>query len=149
MKGLTPASFGLIWVTLFFVSFGQLFLKLGQGGAAIPVGQSVAGTFVNILRRMLGRKVIFGFSLYAIGTLFWLMVLTKVPLSVAFPLFSMSYFLVVILSATILKERVDWRFAIVGLLCISIGVTLIGLSSPDKSTSPDAQTSARRHTDHE
>ena len=76
--------------------------------------------------------MIAGFSLYVIGTLIWLNVLSKVSLSIAFPLFSMSYFLVVILSATVLKERVVWSYAIVGLLLISIGVGCIGLSSPSK-----------------
>ncbi len=134
MEGLTAASFGLIWTTLILLSFGQVLLKLGVGKDIIPVGKTPAHTILNIIRRMLCLKVIIGFGLYVIGTFFWLVVLSRTPLSIAFPLFSMSYFLVVILSATILRERVDWRFAITGLAFISIGVTLIGLSSPPKRT---------------
>jgi drug/metabolite transporter (DMT)-like permease len=50
----------------------------------------------------------------------------------------MSYFLVVILSATVLHERVQWKFAIVGLALISIGVSFIGLSSPAKGQPVEA-----------
>ena len=131
MEGLTMSSFGLIWVTLVLLSFGQIFLKLGLK-PGIERGATMIGSFWNLLKAMVAPKVLFGFFLYVIGTFIWLVVLSKVPLNIAFPMFSMSYFLVVILSATILKEHVAWRYAIVGLVLISVGVTFIGLSSPPK-----------------
>lgn len=126
---MTATSFGQIWVTLILLSFGQILLKLGLGKDGIAGADNPVGIVLNILRAMGRPKVLAGFALYVIGTFVWLLVLSQVPLSIAFPMFSMSYFLVVILSATILKERVDWRFAVVGLLLISIGVTCIGFSS--------------------
>ena len=132
MQGLTWASFGLIWVTLIVLSFGQILIKLGLGDEGIPVGSSPLHTILNILKAVFRPKTLAGFSFYVVGTLIWLYVLSRVSLSIAFPLFSMSYFLVVILSATILKERVAWRYAIIGLVLISIGVSCIGLSSPSK-----------------
>lgn len=143
MQGLTLSSFGLIWVTLTLLSFGQIFIKLGLGKERIPVGSNPAKTITNIILAVLTRpKVMAGFSLYVVGTLIWLFVLSRVPLSIAYPLFSMSYFLVVILSATILKERVVWSYAIVGLLLISIGVTCIGSSSPPKKQHHESSAAA-------
>lgn len=136
MQGLTPVTFGLIWVTLILLSCGQVLIKLGLGTQGIPVGSNPARTVLNIIAAVLRPKVIAGFSFYVVGTLVWLFVLSRVSLSIAFPMFSMSYFLVVILSATVVKERVVWKFAIVGLVLISIGVSFIGLSSPPK---PSAQ----------
>lgn len=130
MQGLTPATFGLIWITLILLSFGQVMIKLGLGDEGIPVGANPLRTVLNILAAIFRPKTLVGFSFYVVGTFVWLFVLSRVPLSIAFPLFSMSYFLVVILSATILKERVAWRYAIVGLVLISVGVSFIGLSSP-------------------
>lgn len=138
MEGLTPKTFGLIWLVLIVLSFGQILIKLGIGKQKIPTSSNPARTILNIVMVMLRPKVLAGFSLYVVGTLIWLYVLSRVSLSTAFPLFSMSYFLVVILSATILKERVVWRYAIIGLLLISIGVTCIGLSSPDKKQPANA-----------
>lgn len=129
MEGLTLSSFGLIWTTLILLSFGQILLKLGLGHKGIDHAPNLVGKIINILRAMLRPKTAAGFGLYVIGTFVWLLVLSKVPLSIAYPMFSMSYFLVVILSATILKERVTWRYAIAGLLLISIGVGFIGQSS--------------------
>lgn len=134
MQGLTPATFGLIWVTLVLLSCGQVLIKLGLGTRGIPVGSNPARTVLNIIAAAFRPKVIAGFSFYVVGTLVWLFVLSRVSLSVAFPMFSMSYFLVVILSATVVKERVVWKFAIAGLVLISVGVSLIGLSSPAKQT---------------
>ncbi len=132
MQGLTPATFGLVWVTLILLSCGQVLIKLGLGNEGIS-GRS--NPLFNIIAAVLRPKVFGGFCFYVVGTLVWLFVLSRVDLSIAFPLFSMSYFLVVILSATVLKERVAWKFAIVGLVLISIGVSFIGLSSPPKPTS--------------
>jgi drug/metabolite transporter (DMT)-like permease len=131
-KGLTLSSFGLIWLTLIVLSFGQILIKMGVGSEKIPVSNNPVRMVLNILRTVFRPKTLAGFFLYVVGTFIWLMVLSRVSLSIAFPLFSMSYFLVVILSATILHERVEWRFAITGLVLISVGVTFIGLSSPSK-----------------
>lgn len=129
-QGLTISTLALIWLTLIVLSFGQILIKLGVGNQKIPVSKNPLRTVYNIIRVMLRPRTIAGFSLYVVGTFIWLTVLSRVNLSVAFPMFSMSYFLVVFLSATILRERVDWRFALTGLVLISIGVTFIGLSSP-------------------
>jgi len=134
VQGLTAATFGLIWVTLVLLSCGQVLIKLGLGGQGIPVGSNPARTVLNIMAAAFRPRVFAGFCFYVVGTLVWLFVLSRVSLSIAFPLFSMSYFLVVILSATVLKERVAWRYAIVGLVLISIGVSFIGLSSPPHRT---------------
>jgi len=141
VTGLSLPDFGLIWVTLIVLSFGQILIKLGLGDEGIPVGSNPVKTIVNIIRAALRPKVMAGFSFYVVGTLIWLFVLSRVPLSIAFPFFSMSYFLVVILSATILKERVVWSYAIVGLLLISIGVAFIGSSSPPKKQHHEASAS--------
>lgn len=137
MQGLTPTAFGMIWVTLVLLSFGQICIKLGLGKDGVKTAKNPLRTVLNIIMAVFRPKVLAGFCLYFVGTLIWLLVLSRVSLSVAFPLFSMSYFLVVILSATILKERVNWRFAITGLLLISIGVSFIGLSSPHKAKHTD------------
>jgi drug/metabolite transporter (DMT)-like permease len=147
VQGLTLTYFGLIWVTLILLSCGQVLIKLGLGTQGIPAGANPARTILNIIAAVFRPKVTAGFSFYVVGTLVWLFVLSHVSLSIAFPLFSMSYFLVVILSATVLKERVVWKYAVVGLLLISVGVSCIGLSSPPhhkQDTTTAASTGERR-----
>lgn len=133
MQGLTPGVFAMIWLVLIVLSTGQVLIKMGVGNEHIPVSKNPVRTAFNVLKVVFRLRTIAGFSLYVVGTFIWLMVLSRVSLSVAFPLMSMSYFLVVILSATVLHERVDWRLAITGLVLISIGVSFIGLSSPPRA----------------
>jgi drug/metabolite transporter (DMT)-like permease len=143
VQELTLTTFGLIWVTLTILSLGQILIKRGLGDNGIPIGSSPIHTLINILRAMFKIRVLAGFSLYVVGTFVWLFVLSRVSLSIAFPLFSMSYFLVVILSATILRERVVWKYAVIGLVLISIGVSCIGLSSPPKNAQQAPVTGAK------
>lgn len=126
MGELTAHSFALICLFVVMVSFAQILMKLGVGSRKI-VSASPAGTLANILNAAFRPLTMAGLLVYVAATLVWLFVLSRVPLSVAYPMMSMSYFLVVILSATLLKERVDWRLAAIGLVLISGGVTCIGL----------------------
>jgi drug/metabolite transporter (DMT)-like permease len=75
---------------------------------------------------MANPYVLAGLACYVISTFFWLLILSKVRLSVAYPMISMAYIVVVILSAVVLKEHVDWRYAGAGLLLIVGGVSFIG-----------------------
>jgi len=127
MQGnLTLSSFALIVFSVTLGSFGQICLKKGIGVARIPIDANVLQTFLNILTVMMRPYALLGLALYVISTFSWFLVLSRVRLSIAYPMISMSYVLVVILSALLLRERVEWRWAIAGLACISLGVSFIG-----------------------
>lgn len=115
----------MICVFITLVSFGQVLLKKALAGKTLMSG-SVGGTFVNIVRSMFHPYMIVGLTLYVLGTFIWLLVLSRVRLSVAYPMMSLSYFMVVGLSWAVLRERIDWRFAAIGLLLICAGVSFIG-----------------------
>jgi drug/metabolite transporter (DMT)-like permease len=107
-------------------SFGQICLKLGMGAHKIAISSNPFQTILNIILVMIRPYVLAGLCLYVISTFSWLLVISRVRLSVAYPMISMSYVLVVVLSSLILHEKIDWRFAGIGLACISVGVSFIG-----------------------
>lgn len=127
MGNLTLASFGLICVAISLGAFGQVCLKMGLGEHGIAPGNGLLQTIVHIAAAMITPKVFAGLALYVFSTFFWLTAISRVRLSVAYPLISLSYPLVVVLSATILGEQVRWLYAIAGLAFISAGVSFIGL----------------------
>jgi drug/metabolite transporter (DMT)-like permease len=127
MGNLTPRTLCLLCIAIALGGFGQVFLKWGLPPGSIAGGHGFLGTVLGILEAMLSLKVLAGLAFYGISTFFWLMAVSRVRLSVAYPLISMSYPLVVILSATILHEQVKWVFAVAGLAFISAGVSFIGL----------------------
>lgn len=107
------------------MAIAQVLQKLGLGSVNL-IADSMLGTLINIICAMFRPKVLVGLFLYVISAFLWILVLSKVRLSVAYPMLSISYFLVVIMAGTVLKERVNWKLAGLGLFFISAGVSFIG-----------------------
>ena len=127
MEGdLTTSSFLMICAYVSLDSIGQIFINNSVAGDSL-IGKSSAQTLKNILSVFAKKYAIIGFGLYVISTFIWLLVLGRVRLSVAYPMMSLSYFLVEILSVAVLKEKVDKKFAAIGLLLIAAGVAFVGL----------------------
>lgn len=124
---MSASSFGLLMIFLTLISIGQVLQKKGLQGGSIPVGSSPVGTIFNIIKAMLRPWVVAGLSLYVVGTVTWLIVLSRVKLSIAYPMMSLSYVMVTLLSALVLKEKIRWKYAVLGLAFIGIGVSFIGL----------------------
>ena len=132
---LTLSAFLLILFGISLGSAGQICFKIGLGSGKIPIDPSPFVTFLSVAKVMMRPWVMAGLMLYVVSTFTYLLALSRVRLSVAYPLISMGYVIVVVLSSVILKEPVDWKYAIAGLVCISLGVSFIGLGmgqSPGK-----------------
>jgi len=69
-----------------------------------------------------------GVILYGIGTVLFIPALKGGDLSVLFPFVSLTYVWVSLLSVKFLGEKMN-RYKWLGILCIIIGVSLIGLGS--------------------
>jgi drug/metabolite transporter (DMT)-like permease len=72
--------------------------------------------------------VVGGFVFVFSGALFWLAVLSRWPLSMAYPLLSISYIIGIIASVIFLKEKVN-MVQVLGVLVIVFGVFLISRSA--------------------
>lgn len=104
---------------------GQLVLKSAIETLGItPDTTGVPGYLARVLTT---PAVIGALSLYGLSALIWTVVLSKLDLSLAYPMVSMGYVLVVFFSWLILKEPISlMRFA--GLAVICIGVVMISRS---------------------
>lgn len=119
----------MLLVNVLLGTIGQIMLKTGMnnaGGKANAVGMAA---LLNAIKAIGNPWVFMGFTLYGISSILWLMILKKVSLSTAYPMISLSYVFVVVLSAVFLRERPHWGTTTPGLLLIIVGVTLIGLGS--------------------
>ena len=95
MGNLTFKTGILLAVSLLLASFGQIFLKMGLAGGEISGSAGLIKAFLN-------PYVLLGFAIYACSTLTWMLLISRVKLSVAYPMISISYVIVMILSALIL-----------------------------------------------
>ncbi len=78
----------------------------------------------GLVRTFSNPYVLGGFSFIFLGSVFWLSVLSRLPLSLAYPLLSLSYVLVVLSAWLILKEDISvTRMA--GVFIIISGVVVV------------------------
>jgi multidrug transporter EmrE-like cation transporter len=106
---------------------GQLLLKFAIG--RLSLSMDTAGPVGYYLRLFTTPLVLLGFLMYGFSSLIWLFILSKLPLSLAYPLVSMGYVLVVFFSWLLLHEHVN-ATRIAGVVVICVGVTLLALSAP-------------------
>jgi drug/metabolite transporter (DMT)-like permease len=110
----------LVSVANIIGAFGSLFLKLGSKDFHMNI--SLNG-IINILRNW---RLILGVVLYVSSAVVFIATLRLGELSIIYPLTSMTYIFVTILSAWILKERIN-VYKILGVLCIITGVVFVTL----------------------
>lgn len=115
----------MLLVSVCLGTTGQFLLKKGlmlTGGSKDVGAAAVLGAL-----KAIGHPMVFmGFACYGISSIIWMMILKKAPLSIAYPMISLSYVLVVALSPKLLGEQVRWP-AMVGIFFIVSGVSLIGM----------------------
>ena len=111
----------LLLISIFAGVCGQFFLKIG----ALKLGKVEVGNTLNhILSIVTTTELLVGLACYAIGAVFYILVLTRVNLSVAAPAISLSYIFSVLLGHFWFRESVGFN-QLIGLAAISIGVILV------------------------
>ncbi len=110
-------GFFLILITVSFTICGQILMKKGML-------HNEAMTFKSIISNYF---LLIGGLCYVAGFIFWLGVLSILPLSIAYPSSSIAYVGVIIASAFFLSEPVTF-FKIIGISLICLGVFFISRS---------------------
>jgi drug/metabolite transporter (DMT)-like permease len=106
---------------------GQVTLKVGMTRVGAIGADSLASPIQLVQRVFLQPLVISGLGCYVLGAVVWLAVLSRVPLSLAYPSLALSYVLTAFLAMMFLGEQVSGlRWA--GIATICVGVVLISRS---------------------
>ena len=118
---------GMVLVPVLIGVIGQILLKKGM----LIVGQfdfsALDQLLPQFIKAFLNPYVFMGFVFYFLSSLFWMVVLSKVQLSVAYPLLSLGYVFVLIASWFLFKEPIT-MIRWLGVLVIICGVTLVSRS---------------------
>jgi len=116
----------MVMVPVLMGVVGQLFLKHGM----LQIGQfAITATALTaaLIKIVTNFSVMFGLFLYGLSAFLWLIVLSRMDLSFAYPLLSVGYILVLLFSWLVFKENVSlvrW----LGVVVICFGVFLISRS---------------------
>jgi multidrug transporter EmrE-like cation transporter len=123
-------NFLLIIFSVVLGVLGQLSLKHGVmavsdlGSSGIAHSLSVRSILTFLQGAAANKFVILGFLCYVVSAASWLVILSRVDLSLAYPLISIGYILVVILSKYLFGEPVT-SLRIAGTLLVCAGVFLL------------------------
>ncbi len=119
----------LLWLlpAMLFSTTGELFLKRGMNEIGSFDFASVSTIVPTALKIAANPSIWIGMLGFVGGSVFWLSVISRVPLSLAYPLLSLSYVIVVVESWVFLNEGLH-PLRIIGSLVIVVGVALISLS---------------------
>ncbi len=114
-------EFCLLLVSVLTSAMGQLFLKMG----ATKLGKVDASNAVShIMNIILTPELILGLSCYGLGAIAYILLLTRVSLSVAGPSASIIYVFSVLIGYFVFKETIPIHRAF-GLGFIVCGVLLV------------------------
>ncbi len=113
-----------VFLTIIFTVYGQLVIKwqVMQAGQ-LPVNFS--GKVIFLLNLLINPWVISAFAAAFLAALSWMVAMTKLELTYAYPFMSLSFVLVLIFGAILFQELLTWQ-KIVGVAFIILGVIVIG-----------------------
>ena len=114
-------EFGLLLVSVLTAVGGQFFLKLG----ALKLGKVNAGNALShVIGIVLTPELVFGLFLYGLSAVLYILLLTRINLSIMGPAVSIGYIFSVMLGYFYFKEAIPIS-RIVGLGFITFGVVLV------------------------
>jgi len=114
--------YGIVVFSVTFNAMAQLLLRMAMvdfntASPSQPLASRMLALAFSPL--LIGGLVLFGFSILA-----WLVVLSRLPVSIAYPMASLGYVVAALLGVVFLREPVH-VLQIVGIVVICLGVGLI------------------------
>ena len=120
---LSLLSFSLILVGVVLNALAQLLLKLGANKLG-PEPFARGSILENMLAVLSQWPYWLGFSFYGISLVVWIVALTRVPVTIAYPMLSIGYVLNALIARYWLGETLAFT-GWAGIAFICIGVSLI------------------------
>jgi len=117
----------LVLVSVAFGVVGQVALKTGMTQIGRIGSQSGQAAFDLALRVATTPHVIIGLACYVLGAVAWLVVLSRLDLSFAYPFLALNFVLITVASRLVLGEAVP-MLRWLGVVVICFGVVLVARS---------------------
>lgn len=117
----------IIIVSVGLSALAQLSLKIGSAALSPDIPLRALPTVAIAKAVFLNPHILIGFFLYGIGALTWLLVLSRVELSVAYPFVALGLIVTMLLGALVLQESVGLLRMLGGLLIV-LGVLCVAYS---------------------
>lgn len=128
MHSITVADYALILASVLIAACGQLMLRYGMTNIREDRPTAHGGQLLMAAAR--APWVVGGLAVFGISALLWLVTLSKVPLSRAYPFTAIGFIAILAASSILLDEAIGPRLW-VGALVVVGGLLLIVSDAPD------------------
>ena len=115
-------DFILLFFNVLLTVMGQILFKHGMN--IVGRVNNIRDVFGKLTQAFLNPYVLSGIAIYGFTTLVWLVILSRVKLSIAYPLLSSGYVLSILFSWLFFKESIP-KIRIIGAVIICVGVYLV------------------------
>ena len=124
LKSLADRSVLLVFLCTLIGAAAQVFFKLGANSLG---ARTLAQALANPLSVILNPSLLAGYGLYGVNTALLTLALRKGQLSVLYPIISLTYVWVTLLSMLVFNEHMNAMKAL-GLATVVAGVAVLGRS---------------------
>ena len=123
----------LLWLlpAMLLSTTGELFLKRGMNEIGALDFAALDTIVPTIVKMLTNPNIWIGFIGFGFGSFFWLSVISRVPVSLAYPMLGLMYVIIVVESWVFLGEGLH-PMRVLGSIVVGIGVAIVGLSSTGK-----------------
>ncbi|MFH1208872.1 MAG: EamA family transporter [Candidatus Omnitrophota bacterium] len=124
--GITLRIFLAIFLNDVIDALAQVLMKKGIVGGAVA-SWSFHDLFFFVTQNAVSPLVITGIILYALNFFLWIIILTKIDLSLAVPLGSTTYALIPFSAVVFLHEKIS-MMEVEGIFCVILGILILSKS---------------------
>lgn len=117
----------LILLSVTLSACAQVLFKLGVSGVMARGGMTGASRLSQMLAFLLSPGVIGGLTLYGIGTVLWLVVLSGTELSQAYPFVGLGFILTALFGYLFFQDTLN-STRLIGTLLVVAGIVLVAHS---------------------
>jgi multidrug transporter EmrE-like cation transporter len=125
-RGIAMSTVMLVLAATILGVIGQMMLKQGMTQMG-PLSLTVSTAPQLVWRIATAPMVVAGLLVYGVGTFFWLITLSRIELSVAYPFVSLNHVIIFLLAWLVLREQISPMRA-AGVLVICAGMLLVARS---------------------
>lgn len=120
-------GYTFILLTVLFTVYGQLILKW-QVGLAGGAPDGITGKLQFLFHIVLNPWVVSGLASAFVASLCWMLALSKLPLSTAYPFTAASFLLILVFGAVFFNESIT-AGKLIGTLLIMAGIAVMAFKS--------------------
>lgn len=118
-------------IILFIISsvslsaFAQIVLKMGMSNPKVQNDLIIAGSlFEKLFIALTNVYVVAGISMYLLSMILWLVVLSKIDVSVAYPFVGLGFIITMVLGFLLLNEQIS-TMRVMGTILVVCGVLMV------------------------